>query len=177
MRKFFSQLNGRLMVIHFIAFWFFIYAFQTLSFLHDYSFLYLGENSFNGERLPARFSGDMEFIRQAGNIGLLVAYIISWSISTKREWFWLNSVIIFVLAFVLKNFGWLGWKYLSHVFTAPGNVFKEHSVVSYWINGFVMLAIGLLIFFSKKLIRYIDAHPSNPKKTTTGKIGRKTVKA
>ena len=176
MRKLLSQLNSRLMIIHFIAFWFFIYAFQTLAFLHDYSFLYLGQDSITQDNLPARFDRDMELIRQAGNIGLLVAYIISWSISTKRDWFWLNSVIIFLLAFALKNLGWLGWKYLDHIFMAPAKLFIEHSVWGYLTSGLIMIAIGSLLFFSKRIIRYIDAHPSTVKKVKTNKkVGRKTV--
>jgi hypothetical protein len=115
------------------------------------------------------------FIEQAGNIGLVVAYIISWSICTKRDWFWLNSVIIFVIAFILRNLGWLGWKYLNHIFYVPGKIFKEHSIWGYITDGLIMLAIGLVIFFSKKLTRYIDVHPSNSQKGK-GKIGRKTVR-
>jgi hypothetical protein len=173
-KSFFSQLNGRLMVIHFIAFWFFIFAFQTLAFVHDYNFLYLASERTNRLNNHARFLRDMGVIEQSGIYGLLTAYIISWSICTRRNWFWANSVIIFLLAFVFKVFGLLGWNYLHSFFQLPGKIFDDTSIWGYLTNGAIMLIIGLLLFFYKPLVRYIERGDPLKQKNTVNKKQVKT---
>ena len=156
MKSFLSNLNARLMIIHFIAFWFFAYAFFTLAFLHDYAFLHLSSEHMLLLNDRGRFIRDKEFIRQSGNFGLLAAYIISWSISSKRNWHWINSVIIFVLAFGLYNLGYLGWNLVHGFFQQPAKLFPVNSVWGYLTDGLILLAIGLILLFSKGIIRYID---------------------
>ena len=107
MRSFFLKLNVRQLIIHFIASWFFIYGMYTLVSLYDYQFLY------NAIALPSRmifkqrFADDMFILKQGGNLGLIMAYIIGWQLSIKRGWFWANSVIIFLAVFALYNFNLL----------------------------------------------------------------------
>jgi hypothetical protein len=144
------------MVIHLIAFWLFAYAFFTLAFLHDYNFLHLSSERMLFLNDKPRFMFDKEFIRQAGNFGMLAAYIISWAISTKRDWHWLNSVIVFFVAFILYNLGYFGWNLFHGIFQVPGKLFPLNSIWAYLTNGLIMLAIGTLVFFSKRLIRYIE---------------------
>ena len=156
MKSFLSNLNIRLMSIHFFAFWFFAYAFFTLAFLHDYNFLHLSSEHMLLLNDKGRFIHDKEIIRQAGNFGLLTAYIISWSISTKRNLHWINSVIIFLITFPLYNLGWLGWNMLHPIFQAPGKLFALYSVLQYLTNGLILLAVGCLLFFLKIIIRYIS---------------------
>ena len=175
MKNLFSNLNARLMVIHFIAFWFFAYAFFTLSNLHDYGFLHLSSEHMLLLNDSARFIRDKEFIRQSGNFGLLAAYIISWAISSKRNWHWINSVIIFLPAFVLYNLGYLGWNMVHGIFQAPGKLFPVNSVWEYLTNGLILLAIGSVLLFSKRLKRYIDM--GNPNSVKGNKADRKAAKA
>ena len=144
-----SKINFRQLFIHFLASWFFIYAFHTLSSLYDYSFLYTAAEHLNRTNDPQRFASDMYIINESGAIGLIVAYIISWQISLRRNWFWLNSVIVFAIAFVLKYNNLLGWSSLQHVFLAPGHVFRVNSIACFLTNGLIMLAIGLVLFFLK----------------------------
>ena len=65
MKSLFSNFNARLLLIHFIAFWFFMYGFQMISFLHDYDFLFFQHTlriNFHG-----RFDYDMVIIEQSGS--------------------------------------------------------------------------------------------------------------
>jgi len=154
-RSLFSNFNVRQMVIHFIAFCLFIWAFETLAFLHDYDFLFSVAQHMNRITFRDQFNADLEFIVQAGNIGLLAGYVISWIISNKRNWHWINSVVIFVVAFLLKNF--LLNSFLDKTFLTPGGPFKIYSWTGHLLLGLGLVAAGLFIFFFKAIIRFIDA--------------------
>jgi len=155
MRRFFSNFNARLMIIHSIAFCLFIWGFETLAFLHDYDFLFSVAQHINRITFRDQFNADLEFIVQAGNIGLLVAYVSSWVVSNKRNWHWVNSVIIFVLAFLLKNF--LLSSFLDKTFLTPGGPFKIYSISGHLLLGIALIALGSLLIFFKRIIRFIDA--------------------
>ena len=163
MRSLFSNLNTRLIVINLVAFWLFFYAFQTLAFLHDYDFLYLPSQRMVRLNFPDRRAADMNFIKQAGNFGLLAAYIISWFVANKKNWHWLNGVISFVITFTLCFFGWFGWSFLHSIFQAPGKLFAPTSMWGYLTCGLIMIALGLLVLLSKRVARYIDNYNSKNK--------------
>lgn len=172
MQSQFKNLNTRLMVIHFITFLIFIYAFQSLGFVHDYKFLFAASERVNRLNFPARFYDDITFIEQIGNFGLLVAYIISWSISSKKGWHWINSVIIFLLAFVFKNFIVANWPKFHDAIVSPGGILKIYSLWGHLLEGLVLVALGLCIFYSKKVISFIDpAKPANV--NNSNKAGKK----
>ncbi len=176
MKSFLSNLNTRLIVIHFIAFWFFAYAFFTLAFLYDYDFMHSASEHMLYINDKGRQVGDKELYFQAGNFGLLAAYIISWWFSSKRNWHWINAVIIFMVSFALYNFGYWGWNVLHSIFQIPGSVFPKNSKGSYLTNGMVMLGIGLAIFFINGIKRYIDN--GNASSAVKGnKADRKAAKA
>ena len=156
MRSLFSNLNARLIIINLIAFWLFFYAFQTLAFLHDYNFLYLPTERMARLNLPARRASDMNFIRQAGNFGLLAAYVISWFVAYKKDWHWLNGVISFIITFTLCFFGWFGWSFLHVIFQEPEKLFAPTSMWGYLISGLIMIAIGLLMLLSKQVISFVE---------------------
>ena len=156
MKRFFSNFNTRLLIIHFVAFWLFMYGFEVLAFSHDYKFLYYGTQRVMRLNFPGRFEGDMNFIEQLGNIGLIVAYIISWAISSKRNWLWINCTVIFVVLFLLENLVVLKSTYLHNVFLGAGGLFKVYNLWAHIVLGVVLLAIGVLLFFAKRIQRYIS---------------------
>lgn len=155
-KSFFSQLNPRQLVIHFVAFWFFIYALDTLASLYDYQFLY--HPSAYMEQLVKRdqFNNDILVVNLVGTLGLVIAYIISWRISVQYNWFWANAVIIFLVEFFLKSHNYLGWDVLKTFFLQPGTLLGENSIPCIIVNGLIMLALGCLLLFNKKIILYID---------------------
>ncbi len=161
-----SKFNIRLLVIHFIAFWFFIYGFQTLAFLYDFNFLLLApvEARLND---VLRVNSDMKVVALFSIIGLVIAYLISWRISLKRNWFWLNSVLIFIIAYVLKTYDLLGWNFLQKIFLLPGQIFRLNTRTFYVTNSFIMLAIGSYLLFSNKIKSFIDKGSVTDKKVSS----------
>ena len=161
--NFLSKLNWRLMVIHLIAYWFFIHSFLMFSYLHDNKFLMIllnhSKSWFNnpkGWRFDvSSFSIDMLWINLSKPIGLLTGFLISLAITIKKRWYWVNSLIVFLVAALLLRFHLFGWHYLSYVFLAPGSVFKEYSIGYFLVNGLVMLTIGLMLFFLKWPTQFI----------------------
>lgn len=167
-----SKFNIKLMVIHFVAFWFFIYGFQTLAFLYDFNFLIFLPVEARINDVP-RTNFDMKIVAQAGLVGAIAGYLISWRISLKRNWFWLNSVIIFVLIYVLKLYDLLGWSQLQKVFLLPGQIFRLNTRTYYVTNGAVMLALGCFLLFSNKIKAFIDGKEVkrvSKTKTKSGKV-------
>ena len=164
LQNFIARLNWRQLIVHFVAFWFFIHAFQTLSYLYDTKLIDAFRNS--NEHITGKLlteggfeASDLTYFvlwtNVSGFIGLLVAFIISLTISIRRHWFWVNSLIIFVAIYLLHRFGLLGWNYSKPFFWYLGQKFNN-STVEFLFNGIVMLVIGLLIFFLKRPNQFIE---------------------
>ncbi len=171
MRSVLSKFNIRQLLIHFAAFWLFIYAFQTLAYLYDFNFLYLTTAQADVTAIQ-RVQFDSSIVELAGYFGCITGYVISCIISIKRGWFWLNPAVIFVLAYIPKLNNLLGWTVLKKVFLLPGSMFSAHRPAYYIINGGIMLIIGCLLFFSKRIKLFIDK--GEPKAVIVPK--RKTAK-
>jgi hypothetical protein len=169
MKSLISQLNIRLILIHLAAFWLFFFAFHTLAFLHDNAFFNPVLYQVNRVTFPDRFNADITFIEQAANIGLVLAYIISWFICLKKGWHWINGVIIFVIAFILGNKNWFGWQLVNKVFLTPGRIFHDGSLLIYWTDGLIMLLLGSLLLFLNPVKRFIDRGSAEQKKVDTKK--------
>ena len=155
--------NVRLILIHLAAFWLFFYAFQTLAYLHDRGFFNPMFDQVNRTVFVPRYNFDKTFVAEAGNFGLVLAYIISWFICSKRGWHWINGVIVFVIAFALGNLNWFGWEHLYVIFLAPGKMFDQGSAWRFWTDGLVMLLLGSLLLFLNSIKRFIDKGNLNTK--------------
>jgi hypothetical protein len=65
------------------------------------------------------------------------------------------------------RFDLFGWHFLKYIFLKPGLLFKS-DIAFYLTNGLIMLAIGLLLFFMKWSVRFINGDrlshvvPSHP---------------
>lgn len=164
LQNFITRLNWRQIVIHFIAFWFFIHAFQTLSYLFDTKLVDTVRQS-NGQ-LTSRALTDKKieasdltyfvlWTSVSGFFGLLVAFIISVAISIKRHWFWINALISFLLMYILYRFDLLGWTYLKQIFLYVGQKFNN-STIEFLFNGIILLIIGVLIFFLRQPNKFIE---------------------
>jgi hypothetical protein len=156
MKNFLAQLNVRLLIIHFIAYWLFIYGFDTLGSLYDFKFLYNTNALMLSSIAKERFNSDILIINLFGTSGLVIAYIISWQLSVKKGWFWANAVIIFLLAFLLKSHDYLAWSSMKSIFLAPGQIIFDNSMIGVIINGLVMIALGCLLLLKKQIIDFID---------------------
>jgi len=163
LHKFIARLNWRQVVIHFIATWFFMYSFQTLAILHDTNlvdvFRHSGKDNLakalNENKISASDLTYFTVWTSFGNtIGLLVAFVISLTISIRRNWFWFNSFIVLVLEYILSWLGLLGWAYLKNIFLTPGGIFKN-TTLEFLTNGMILLTLGLLAFFLNKTNNFI----------------------
>jgi hypothetical protein len=153
--NFLEKINWRQIIVHFVACWFFIHAFQTLSFLYDTKLVDTIRQS-NGQLTSEAFvekkfdASDLTYFwlwtSVSGFVGLLVAFIISLIISFKRNWLWANTLLAFILAFILYHFHLLGWGYLRQFFWYFGQRFNN-STIEFLLNGSILLTIGTLIFF------------------------------
>lgn len=159
-----TKINPRQILIHFVAFWFFIYAFQTLSYLYDTKLVdAVRQSDGQGYIKPLGNNGttayDLAYFALwtslSGFIGLLFAFIVSLTISIKRNWFWPNSFIAFILTYILFRFDLLGWSYLKILFWYPGQQFNS-STVEFSFNGIILLTIGVLIFFLRRPNQFIE---------------------
>jgi hypothetical protein len=170
-RKFVSRINWRQILIHFIAFWFFIHAFLTASALYDVELVAALRQSnkqdlvkiFNDGR---RLNYFLFWTNVSGFIGLVVAVMISLIISIKRNWFWVNALIAFIITYLLYRFDLLGWPHLKPFFLYLGQRFNNIAV-EIFVNGTILLTIGLLIFFLRRPNQFIENNrpatvPLNP---------------
>lgn len=166
--KFIHKLNWRLILIHFIAAWFFMHFFQTLAFLSDIELVDMIKNKAESDFVSTIKKNDVCSSRllylsisiSLGNtVGLLVAFIISLIICIKRKWFWLNSLIVFISAYTLSWFNLLGWTYLKNIFLSAGELFNN-TTTQVLINSLILLTLGLLFFFFPALNRFITKRAS-----------------
>jgi hypothetical protein len=165
-RDIIAKLNWRLLLVHFIACFLFIYGSKLFGILHDLDIVAVYEkykkiNSIDASRIAV----DAVWVATAQLLGLLSAYLISLLISIKYKWSRVNSLVILVISYFLWRAGFFGWAQLSFIFLAPGSFFKDDVIWYYLINGSVMLGLGLMLFYSKWTIQFIDR---NAPKTVEG---------
>jgi len=155
-----KRLNGRQIVVHFVAAWPFIYAFNLLAYLTDLSlfkmlapdkkpdFLQTLEDS----KIPMDELTRYFFYLNTGWFwGLCIAFSISLGITLKKRWFWLNPIIAYFLAYgIFKNpLNIGGWHTTIYLRTMPWSIFW------FLTAGLLSLAAGCWLFFSKKVNEFI----------------------
>ena len=160
MKNVLARINWRQVLVHTVAFWFVAYAFETLSYLFHLKIIYAVKSSGNEMIAEAATTDDLYLFlvwkSLSGSIGLLTAFLVSIILSIKRRWFWLNSLLSFILTILL--FRVHVWDYTKRLFYYPGRLFSD-SLVEFLINGCLLLLIGILLFFSKPIIWFISGKP------------------
>jgi hypothetical protein len=169
LHTFIHKINWRQILIHFVATWFFIYSFQQLAYLTnptEYEGVEILVNSGDKKASefltknnigPGQFVSYAFYASEAWVIGLVIAFIISLIISRRRKWFWVNSLIVFFVAFVLKRLHSLGWIYLKQIFLEPGHLFIFNSTALYLLtNGLLLLLLGILAFSFRPFNDFIE---------------------
>ena len=162
-----SKFNWRLMLVHFFACLFLIHSFRDFYFLNDFKLKmdllsrFQKNKGIDFKGLPLAI--DSMWISHlllwsilVGYIGLLTGFLISLMISIRHHWYWVNSLIVFIVTFVLIRFGIFNWKYVYYIFQFAEIPFKRTNPWCYITNGAVMLSIGLLLFFLRRSIIFID---------------------
>ena len=171
-----SKINWRQILIHAVAAWFFMAAFQTLSYLYDVNLVnILRQSNFEtGTDILKKhgisteeFTAFLLFTNFSALAGLLVAFIISLIISSRQHWYWMNSLLAFIVTYILFRFDLLGWEYLRKIFWYPGQLFKS-TTSEFLINGIILLSIGLLVFFLPRSKWFISKKSGNEKTSHPG---------
>ena len=162
-QKIISKLNWRQVIIHFIAFWFFSYAFLTFSQLQHITLIEIARKS-NGPISNATFienkiTGDdlanfLLWNDLSPLLGLLISFIMALLISKKLPWFWVNSLLAFVAMYLLWINDLLGWNDLNPMFMRLGKLFKNITL-EFFSNGLLLLVVGLLLFYLKPVNDFI----------------------
>jgi hypothetical protein len=81
-------------------------------------------------------------------IGYVVALCLSFIVSSKIKSSYINTLIAFILFYILAWLDWTGWSYLKTIFFLPGSLFDGW--LYYLINGTVLLALGIFFIFRVK---------------------------
>ena len=161
---FISRLNWRHILLHFFAFWFFIYSFETFSFLLNTNLIdaYRKSNGHLLSDMSKLNSLDTETLTYFllskiffGLAVLLVAFLISLFLSIKRRWFWGNNLVVLIIIYTMYRFDLLGWSYLRSLFWYTGQKFSD-ATIEFTLNGMILLIPGLLLFFLKQSNRFIE---------------------
>ena len=171
MQNFLSKINAKLILIHFAALWLLVYALRTLAFLYDFTFLIVSPEVARMNEV-ARTNLDLKIVALAASLAAVAGYIISWRISLKNKWYWVNSTIAFAIVYVLQLYNLLGWRALQKIFLYPGRIFSLDGRAFYIVNGCIMLALGLFLLFSKRIQRFIDGKKAVANKAGTSRAAK-----
>jgi hypothetical protein len=167
LHTFIQKLNWRQILIHFVATWFFIYSFQQLAYLTnttEFEGVQILVNS--GDKKASKFLESKNisvgqfisytfYVYKAWFVGLLVAFFISLIIANRRKWYWVNSIIMLLIVFTLKQFNFLGWTYLKVIFLKPGLLFNS-TALYLLTNGIILLLLGIFVFCFRPFNNFID---------------------
>jgi len=163
-----KRLNGRHILVHFIAAWPFIYASRLLAYFYDIRlFKILMQGNFKDmvgelqrEKITAaEVVGYSSFVNTAWWWGLLVAFFISLWMARRWHGWWINSLIATILVcFVRYLYIFLqsrihpgGW--YSIIYKYP----MQTSIRSFIVVALLCVGAGCVLFFSKRINAFIAA--------------------
>lgn len=159
-----QKLRWQQILVHFTALIFIVHAFHMFSYLSGIKIIdsYFGnrnsclKNLINSGLVSVEYLTDFSIWESLSiSIGYLFAFIVSLGISIRKKWFWLNSLVVLLLAFFLFRYFDLGWPVLQTVVLYFRSK-TDKSIFLFSSFGSVLMAIGLVIFFAKPMIRFIE---------------------
>ena len=150
-----SKLNWRLILLHFAAMWFFMNSFRWFGNLHDTSILNIYINQSGDKWKEAmhklhayQIFNIVAYPVIAASIGMFVGFIISIIIVIRKKLFWLNSLLAFLLIYLLSWLDLLDFPIIKIIIGFPGR-YINNAYLLVIVNGCISLIIGLVLFFSK----------------------------
>lgn len=147
------------MLVHFVATCLFINAFRCFSYLTNtrlHDAMQMSSNDYDRflrtyNYSPGQIMMYTECVMISWFLGLLVAFPISLFISIRKKWFWLNSLIPSLLIYLF-------WNYPKIIFLLPRTFLKHTSnqtTIFFFTNGLMFLSLGIVVFFNKRIGRFI----------------------
>ena len=154
-KNFILKFNWRFCLIHFLAIYCIMYAFNTFASI-AYTDLVTAYFSKGKEDITSLqdLSNFLITIDIATFVGLLIAFIISLVMATRKKIWWSNSLLIFIIAFSLHRFDFFGWQYVKYIFIYILG-WIDNLALYYTICGTLLLSLALLLMFSKTTNRFI----------------------
>ena len=165
--NFLYHFNYRLIAIHTLATFFFLLAANNLSALYDigilealykygshdfYKHLELNSNETIGQRFTEFLYVNFAF----GFIALVISFFISLRFSMRNNIFWMNSLAVFLVSFLIKRFGTLNHRIISYITKVLRSYFvSDAAKYSIIIIGIGFTIIGLILYFNKWTQRWI----------------------
>ena len=163
------RLNFRQILIHFIATWFFMFAFQTLFSLHEIKMINIYRlvdrtkviYEFDKQGITATDFVNFTFWTNVGKtVGLLIAFIISLTISIKNKWLWVNSLIILISAYGLAWTEFLGLNFLQNIYYLKG-LTSIPLILLLTVITVIFTLLGIITFYHRKTNQFIINSNSN----------------
>gem|GEM_PF-5760858 len=152
------RLRLREVLFNLIACWFFLQGFHTLSFLCNTKIVDVLRNTDEQHVMKALFNhglgGDdmmyfLFWINISGLIGILIGFIFSLVLSYKKNMFWLNNCIAFLIIYILYRFNLLGVSNVAHSWPNMEKIFGN-SVFEFLCIGIAWIALGVFIILQQK---------------------------
>jgi len=156
-----SRISLRFCLIHFLAAYCLMYAFHYLYYTLYADFIWnYSSAGFDGITSSEEISYILLLDCLLPQIGLLISFIISLTLALRKKIWWVNTLLIFIVAGVLEYFRLLGWEYANNIFVYTIGWINKTG----WVKGFrvyyaltmlVLLAAALWLYFSKTTNRFI----------------------
>jgi MFS family permease len=114
------------------------------------------------DNIPTRITYASLWTNLAPLIGLVVALIISLTLTTRWRLFWVNALIGFILGLILNRLGIFNYKIVNEILYYPGELTTQFGIqYEFIMNGVILTLIGLFIFFNKWTKNHILDYQTN----------------
>lgn len=155
MTKLYSSLNWRQIILYLIPTILISTGLKQFAFLTDIELTNEFYNNGMGNfavigDAPDRLTYLLLWIKGFELFGLLISGILMMRLTTKTEYSWINTFIVVIIAFAIIRTGLLNGQIIKEVTTFIGRQFLDFGLLLvYVINGLLLTALGLFIFYSK----------------------------
>jgi len=144
------RFNWKHILFHFLGLWFFSYGFMVLSYLQNVEVAEIVRLSTDKIQIKSAQSLSKIVVSMAIAfvIGYLIALVISFIVSNNFIGSWINTLIAFIVFFVLMKLDLTGWAVVKEVFLFPGSFFNGWKF--YLLNGTILIGFGIFFIFGIK---------------------------
>lgn len=174
--SFIKKISWKIILVHLTASFFFILSAKYFSVLFDVRLFNLIDEygvseaieyiSENGDSSEASYRfGNIAFHEAISRfIGLIVAFFMSFWITIKKKGFWLNSVIVLLLSYILNGSEILNNVIVDFIPFSIGKLFAHFGLVFKLIfTGLVFLFLGFFVFWNRRLNLFVFRKTSENK--------------
>ena len=159
----YKKFNTRHILIHLVAIYFFQQGVLQLAVLTDIEFLEIlrtGRDNLSQFTLTRRISF-LTNLALFSAFGMIGGFLIALFISIKRKWFWLNSLIAFVMLYASINFLPVGVGLgTSFLFM---DAYSDNLFLLHLFTGLFFISISMLFLFLKFINRFIQGRKKDEK--------------